>query len=247
MTPLDGVAARRHMTIEVPSRARSAAVTATRRPVGRLAAALMAGGLAACSADISSHNIWAPGVPGYFAYAAAAGEVSTIVIGNPFGVPKETLDRAVTDAMQGRHHGPRTRFTTQPSDAARSHLRIVVMFDPPHTLDRRPGGSEIDISGHAPAQEVSSPASPAQRHARAVRRRHQLGPTLAEGAGDVGDPRGVEVRREQRHEPRSGRQPDQCPRVGHGQEHRVGEHPAHRDTVSWPSTRRSPTVRGPAR
>ena len=110
-------------------------MTATRRPVARLAAAALAGGLAACTADISSHNIWAPGVPGYFAYAAAAGEVNTVVIGNPFGVPKETVDRAVTDAMQGTHHGPRTRFTTQPSDAARHNLRIVVMFDPPHTLD----------------------------------------------------------------------------------------------------------------
>ncbi len=106
-----------------------------RRPATALATAVLAGGLAACAAEISSHNIWVPGVPSYFAYAAAAGEFNTVVVGNPFDVPKEALDQAVTDAMQGNHHGPRTRFTTQPSEAAWRKFRVVVMFDPPDTLD----------------------------------------------------------------------------------------------------------------
>lgn len=77
------------------------------------------------------------GVLSTFSYAAAVGEMNTVIVGNPFTVPKNDLDRIVTDAMQGNHYGPRTTFTTAPSENARPQFRIVMMFDRPRGLDRQ--------------------------------------------------------------------------------------------------------------
>ena len=50
--------------------------------------------------------------------------------------------------MQGRHHGPATRFTTRPSANARSGYRYVFLFDPPRGL--APSALCRDPAGLAP-------------------------------------------------------------------------------------------------
>lgn len=103
------------------------------------ASALVA--LAGCADAVrstSSQDLYfRSGVLSTFAYAAAPGEMRTVVIGNPFTIPKAELDRIVTAAMDGNHFGPPTTFTTEPSDQARASYRIVMLFDPPRAMDRQ--------------------------------------------------------------------------------------------------------------
>jgi hypothetical protein len=88
--------------------------------------------------SISSQDIsLRTGVLSTFAYAAADGEMNTVVIGNPFDIPKDALERVITETMQGNHYGPRTTFTTTPSADARAHFRVVMMFDRPRAMNRQ--------------------------------------------------------------------------------------------------------------
>lgn len=113
------------------------------RPKTLRASAAMAGVLVlnACAGVVQSTAsqdvAFRTGVLSTFAYAAAVGEMNTVIVGNPFNVPKGELDRIVTDAMQGNHYGPRTTFTTTPSADARPQYRIVMMFDRPRAQQRQ--------------------------------------------------------------------------------------------------------------
>lgn len=103
-----------------------------------MAGILVLNGCAGAVRSTSSQDVlFRSGVLSTFAYAAADGEMNTVIIGNPFDMPKDALDRVVTDAMQGNHYGPRTTFTTTPSPDARPQFRIVMMFDRPRGLDRQ--------------------------------------------------------------------------------------------------------------
>ncbi len=73
---------------------------------------------------------------GEFAYAGAGRDLRTVVHGNPFGggqpgIGQPAFGEAVTDAMQGRHWGQRTHFTTAPGADARNLYKVVLLFDPP--------------------------------------------------------------------------------------------------------------------
>jgi hypothetical protein len=68
---------------------------------------------------------------GEFAYAAAGRDLHVVIVGNPFGGDQDAFETAVTDAMQGRHWGQATNFTTTPGDDARLSFRVVLIFDPP--------------------------------------------------------------------------------------------------------------------
>jgi hypothetical protein len=85
------------------------------------------------SQDISLRS----GILSTFAYAAANGETNTVIVGNPFDIPKDALERVITEAMQGNHYGPRTTFTTTPSPEARADYRVVMMFDRPRAMNRQ--------------------------------------------------------------------------------------------------------------
>ena len=103
-----------------------------------VAGGLIVNGCAGAVRSTSSQDVsFRTGVLSTFAYAAADGEMNTVVVGNPFDMPQSALDRIVTDAMQGNHHGPRTTFTTTPSPDARPQYRIVMMFDRPRNMNRQ--------------------------------------------------------------------------------------------------------------
>ena len=95
---------------------------------------LALGGLAflgACGAVISQAHHHGTNVPSRFQHASAGRDLTTVIVGNPFSVPKQTLERIVTDAMQEHYFGAVTHFTTTPGANARRKFRIVMMFDPP--------------------------------------------------------------------------------------------------------------------
>ncbi|MGE3935784.1 MAG: hypothetical protein AB7F67_21170 [Rhodospirillaceae bacterium] len=72
---------------------------------------------------------------GEFEAAARDGEVRTEVLGNPFGVPQDRVESAVTSAMRGANRGPDVAFTTHPGTTspgvAASPYKVVVAFDLP--------------------------------------------------------------------------------------------------------------------
>ncbi|MBE9553733.1 MAG: hypothetical protein IMF05_09760, partial [Proteobacteria bacterium] len=79
-----------------------------------LAAALAVAACAAGGVRLTQQEIAPSYSPGEFAYAGAGRDMRVVVVGNPFGGDRAVFERAVTDAMQGRHWGQRTNFTTTP-------------------------------------------------------------------------------------------------------------------------------------
>lgn len=73
--------------------------------------------------------------PGEFAYAGASRDMRVVIVGNPFGGDRAAFETAVTGAMQGQHWGQRTHFTTTPGPSARDRYRVVMLFDPPRSLN----------------------------------------------------------------------------------------------------------------
>ncbi len=71
---------------------------------------------------------------GEFGYAGARGAIRVIVAGDSLGADPLALGKAVTDAMQGRHWGPRTNFTTLDHPGVRPSYRVVMMFNPAPTM-----------------------------------------------------------------------------------------------------------------
>ena len=104
----------------------------TIRTTAMLVAALV---VAACTAETIMGDIYRVGVPSEFAYAGGGRDLTTVIVGNPFYRPKDEVETAITDAMQGQHPGPLTHFTTRPGDSARPNYRITIVFNPPINLD----------------------------------------------------------------------------------------------------------------
>lgn len=88
--------------------------------------------VAACAGTVrlTQLNITPTYSPNEFAYAAADRDLHVVIVGNPFGGDQAAFESAVTDAMQGRHWGQPTNFTTTPGENARLAFRVVLIFDP---------------------------------------------------------------------------------------------------------------------
>ena len=71
---------------------------------------------------------------GEFGYAGALGAIRVIVAGDSLATEASVLGKAGTDAMQGRHWGPRTNFTALDHPGARPSYRVVMMFNPAPTI-----------------------------------------------------------------------------------------------------------------
>jgi hypothetical protein len=71
---------------------------------------------------------------GEFGYAGARGAIRVIVSGDGLGADPPALDKAVTEAMRGRHWGPRTNFTTLDHPGIRPSYRVIMMFNPAPTM-----------------------------------------------------------------------------------------------------------------
>lgn len=94
--------------------------------------------VAACAAGgvrLTQQEIAPTYSPGEFAYAGAGRDMRVVIVGNPFGGDRSSFERAVTDAMQGQHWGQRPNFTTTPGPNARERYRVVLLFDPPRSLN----------------------------------------------------------------------------------------------------------------
>ncbi len=102
-----------------------------RTPIIVLASLLFAAACAPGGTRLTHQYLSSAYSSGEFAYAGAGRDLRTVVHGNPFGGGQSAFGEAVTDAMQGRHWGQRTHFTTAPGADARNLYKVVLLFDPP--------------------------------------------------------------------------------------------------------------------
>ncbi len=106
-----------------------------RSPAVLLAAAFMLA-LGGCSdaavRSVSSHTLLYS--HGEFVFFTSGRDTKVVVRGNPFNMDRQAFEKAVTDAMQRQHWGPRTNFTTGPSETARKDIKVVMLFNGPETV-----------------------------------------------------------------------------------------------------------------
>ena len=88
----------------------------------------MAGCQSAVTTTTSYDVLFRAGVPSEFGYAGSGGEIPVVVVGNPFDMPKPTVDAAVIAAMQGRNRGSAVRFVEAPAEIAHSGAGYAVVM-----------------------------------------------------------------------------------------------------------------------
>ena len=109
-----------------------------------LTACFAALALAACPSAVTTTTsydvLFRSGVLSEFGYAANAGEMPVVVVGNGFDAPKPVVDEAVIAAMQGHNSGAAVRFVPAPAEIARSGTGYAVVV----LLNAGPGvGAEL--------------------------------------------------------------------------------------------------------
>ncbi len=87
---------------------------------------LVLGGCGGVSTTASTSYLYS-----YGKFVRASGGRDTIVVvrGNPFEMDQKAFEKAVTDAMQGQNSGPRTNFTTAPTENAKKEFKVVILFN----------------------------------------------------------------------------------------------------------------------
>ena len=71
---------------------------------------------------------------GAFVLASDGRDTIVVVRGNPFEMDQKAFEKAVTDAMQGQNSGPRTNFTTGPTENTKKEFRVVILFNGSQTV-----------------------------------------------------------------------------------------------------------------
>lgn len=99
-----------------------------------LVLALLAAACGGANVRLTQQEVSPSYKAGEFGYAGARGAIRVIVAGDGFGADAASLGKAVTDAMRGRHWGPRTNFTTLDHLGTRPSYRVVMMFNPAPTM-----------------------------------------------------------------------------------------------------------------
>ena len=95
---------------------------------GRLAAAAVAVLyiLTGCKSGGVTYNEYVS--PSWQISEVSGGNMTTVIYGNPFNIPKSRFDAAVTSEMNGKNFGPKVRFTpAQSRDTGRGY-RVVLLF-----------------------------------------------------------------------------------------------------------------------
>ena len=103
----------------------------------------MAGSAWSMGGVVISSTSYYPGYkPTVLNYAATHGGVLTEVLGNPFEVPKDDLERIIVQVMAKSHFGPAVAFVTTPPDNFLSPYRVVLLFD------SKPGYTALKLCGY---------------------------------------------------------------------------------------------------
>ena len=71
---------------------------------------------------------------GEFVLASGGRDTIVVVRGNPFEMDQKAFEKAVTDAMQGQNSGPKTNFTTGPTENTKREFKVVILFNGSQTV-----------------------------------------------------------------------------------------------------------------
>ena len=107
--------------------------------------------LTACTGEVMQSRVDRPGVQTYFAQGASAGEMLTVVSGNPFPVSKAQLEQAVTEANTAAAAAPETTPPPRPKpEIAVAAAEVEVEVDAP-----KPRPAELQLASvETAAQEL---------------------------------------------------------------------------------------------
>jgi hypothetical protein len=90
---------------------------------------LLSGALSACSgAPRTTSEVWPLYRPNDFARASGGRDTYVVLRGNPLAVPPEQFEQLVLSNMQGQNWGPRTNFTTHPTNYDNAY-KVVMLFN----------------------------------------------------------------------------------------------------------------------
>ncbi len=89
--------------------------------------------LAACAGGVtvSRENVAQNYLPEEL-YIVGTGEnqLKTVIVGDPFGQPKDTFEAAVLTSLEGRNFGPRLNLATEPKTEDVRKRHVVLAFNP---------------------------------------------------------------------------------------------------------------------
>ncbi|MFQ5971244.1 MAG: hypothetical protein ACE5Q3_02865 [Alphaproteobacteria bacterium] len=100
-----------------------------------LGAALLLAGCGSAGTFVQDRSYMRDNTP-TFSYIAGGRDMSTVVVGNPFGGSDEDFAARVTEILNARNTRQRTNFTTAPGSSARSEYRVVLAFNTPRATGR---------------------------------------------------------------------------------------------------------------
>ena len=105
--------------------------------LGKLAVAMMTmvAGCAPGPVSLTIQHVSLAYTPGEFAHAVADRDLLVVIVGDPFDSDPVELELAVTEAMKGSHWGPPTNFAILPDRSARPAYRVLLLFNPPASLN----------------------------------------------------------------------------------------------------------------
>ena len=118
--------------------------------------------------------------PSILNYAATHGGILTQVVGNPFDVPQEDLDRAIAGVMAVSHFGQNVPFVTTRPEGFRSPYRVIVLFD------NQRGYTTVKLCGEDPASFQPAWEGKLRIHAALCANKNPLTSVFGDIAGATG-------------------------------------------------------------
>jgi hypothetical protein len=98
-----------------------------------LVAAVAAVTLAACAGGVtvSRENVAQSYLPEeLYVVGTGANELKTVIVGDPFGIPKDEFESAVLASLEGKNFGPRLNLSTDPKTEDSRKRFVVFAFNP---------------------------------------------------------------------------------------------------------------------
>lgn len=149
-----------------------------------LVTAIAAVTLAACAGGVtvSRENVAQGYLPEeLYIVGTGANELKTVIVGDPFGLPKDKFESAVLASLEGRNFGPRLNLSTDPKTEDVRKRHVVLAFNPTNI-----GQADDLCSGTADTAKVADTGGSLTVTAVYCSTDHYLTQATAQSAGVTG-------------------------------------------------------------